>query len=172
MAETRTLLLLRHAKSSWADPAADDFDRPLNARGRGALRAIAGELARAPPPALVLCSAARRTRETLDGVAAALAGQPEIRIEPALYLADAATLERTVRDLPDAARCVLLVGHNPGLHELAEGLCGRGDSRLRRRLADKFPTGALAVIAFDGGWEQAVAGAGRLVEFVTPRDLA
>ena len=171
MAATRTLFLLRHAKSSWADPGMDDHDRPLNGRGRRAAQDIAGILAdMAPPPAIVLCSTARRTRETLDGIRPGLAGDPEVRFERRLYLADADVLAAAVRDLPDVP-AALLIGHNPGLHELACHLAGTGDPALRTRLAQHFPTGALAMIAFPGAWAAAVAGTGRLVSYLVPRDL-
>ncbi|WP_374443559.1 histidine phosphatase family protein [Stella sp.] len=171
MASSRTLLLLRHAKSSWADPGMDDFDRPLNGRGRRAVRAIARMLAEADArPALVLCSPARRTRETLEGVRPGLAGEPEVRFDRALYLADADRLGDIVRGLPDVAQA-MLVGHNPGLHDLARALAGAGDPALRRRLGDAFPTGALATIAFAGDWRDARDGTGRLVAYVAPREL-
>lgn len=171
MAATRTLLLLRHAKSSWGDPGLDDFDRPLNGRGRRAVGDIARVLADGKAaPALVLCSPARRTRETLDGVRPGLGGEPEVRFDRALYLAEADTLAEMVRTLPDVPSA-MFIGHNPGLHELAARLAGSGDAALRRRIAEHFPTGALATIAFTGEWRDARAGTGRLVAYTAPRDL-
>lgn len=170
-ATTRTLLLLRHAKSSWADPGMDDFDRPLNPRGKRAVADIAHLLTGMPAqPDLVLCSSARRTRETLDGVRSGLAGDPETRFDRSLYLADADHLARVVQALPDIG-CAMLIGHNPGLHELAVMLAGDGDHALRRRLAEHFPTGALAIVTFRGAWRTARPGSGHLAAFKVPRDL-
>ncbi|BBK36626.1 phosphohistidine phosphatase [Allostella sp. ATCC 35155] len=170
-APTRTLLLLRHAKSSWADPGIDDFDRPLNPRGRRAVGDVARVLAGMPTqPALVLCSPARRTRETLEGIRSGLAGQPETQFDRSLYLADPDHLARIVQGLPDIP-CAMLIGHNPGLHELAVMLAGDGDGGLRRRLAEQFPTGALAILTFQGEWRAAEPGSGHLAAFVVPRDL-
>lgn len=168
-APTRTLLLLRHAKSSWTDPGIDDFDRPLSPRGQRAAGDIARVLAgMATQPTLVICSAARRTRETLEGIRRGLTGRPETRFERSLYLADPDHLARVVRGLPDIG-CAMLIGHNPGLHELAVMLAG--DGGLRRRLAEHFPTGALAALTFRGEWRAAGPGSGHLAAFVVPRDL-
>lgn len=172
MASIRTLLLLRHAKSSWDDPAVDDFDRPLNARGRRAAQAIARELAQAAvEPEVILCSSARRTRETLDAVLPGLRRDHAVHVERRLYLADAGVLQVAVRELPAKADCALVIGHNPGLHDFADALCGAGDAAMRQRLSEKFPTGALATIEIAGPWARVAAGAGRLVGFVVPRDL-
>ncbi|MCC7274992.1 MAG: histidine phosphatase family protein [Alphaproteobacteria bacterium] len=168
---TRTLVLLRHAKSSWNDGAADDFDRPLAPRGREAARRLAADLCALVRPDLILCSTARRTRETLEPILAACSHDVQVRFERSLYLADAGSLLGVVRGLPATAGTALLVGHNPGMHELAAMLAGAGDPELRRRLEGKFPTGAMAIIEIAGPWSKAVAGAGRLVAYRTPREL-
>ena len=149
----------------------DDFDRPLNARGKRAVGDIASVLSGLPAqPELVLCSPARRARETLDGIRPGLTGKPETRFDRSLYLAAPDHLAGVVLALPDIA-CAMLIGHNPGLHELAVMLAGDGDRALRRRLAEHFPTGALAVLTFRGEWRNARPGSGHLAAFMVPRDL-
>jgi phosphohistidine phosphatase len=127
-----------------------------------------------PRPALVLCSPARRTRETLDRVAPHLDvdGGPEVRLESELYLAAPGALLACIRALDDAVPCVLLIGHNPGLHELACALAGTGAASARERMHGKFPTAALAVIAFETDhWSEVAPAGGRLVAFTRPKDL-
>ena len=174
-AAMRQLLLLRHAKSSWDDPALSDHARPLNARGRRAAAAIAEamrDLGLAPD--IVLVSSARRTLQTLEALTpfddAAL-------VEPmdALYLATWRRLLEAVQDVPETARSLLLIGHNPGMHELALALAGpaamaRGGPELQR-LAEGYPTGALAEFTIAGLWRQLEPGGGRLVRFIQPRDF-
>src|SRR5579875_859222 len=121
----RQLLLLRHAKSSWDEPHLSDHARPLNVRGRQAASAVAGEMRRLGlAPHLVLVSSSRRTLQTL----AALEpwGDPPPRVLPldTLYLAPAADILDALRKVPETARTVLVVGHNPGLHDLALLLAG------------------------------------------------
>ena len=167
-----TLLLLRHAKSGWDDPSLEDFDRPLSQRGRRAAQRLAGHVAdRGIIPGLVLCSPARRTRETLEPILAGLRPAPPVRLERNLYLASADAILERIRAVTETAACLLVIGHNPGLHELASALAGAGDARLRARLADKLPTGGLITLTLDAPWSKLVPGAGRLVAFVTPRDL-
>jgi phosphohistidine phosphatase len=166
----KRVYLLRHAKSSWADAALADHERPLNGRGRRAATAMCEQLrAEGIAPALVLCSTARRTRETLERIAPAL-GDAEIRTEDALYGASAATLLERLRRLPDEVESVLLIGHNPGLQELALRLARPAPAL--DPLTDKFPTGALAVLALAAGrWSECAPGTAELVAFARPRDL-
>lgn len=162
------LLLLRHAKSSWDDPSLADRDRPLAPRGRKAASRIARHLGeRDERPDLVLCSPATRTRQTLER----LSLDPSVRVEfnERLYAASAAALLALLRALPASAGTVLVVGHNPGLEELALELAVPGPHR--ERIAEKFPTGALATLAFDGAWAELARGACTLVDYVVPRDL-
>ena len=142
----RRLFLLRHAKSAWDDPALDDFDRPLNERGRNAAAAMAAFFNREGyRPDVVLCSPARRTRETL----AAFSGLPQPAFPPALYHASAETIIRLVED-GLASGSVLVVGHNPGMHNAVLRLLPN-DAPERPRLRAKFPTGALAVFDASAG---------------------
>jgi phosphohistidine phosphatase len=170
----RTLLLLRHAKSSWDDPELDDHERPLNKRGtRDAshMGELIGERGLAPDA--VLCSDAVRTRATLTLVLAAAGARPaRIQIQPRLYLAEPPAIIELVRALPAECQRCLVVGHNPGIHALALGLTGSGERKALAALAIKFPTGGLAVIDLDvEGWGDVRPGAGALRLFTSPKDL-
>jgi len=165
MAEDRRLLLLRHAKSSWDDPALADHDRPLAARGRRAATAIGEYLRRERVEiALVLCSSARRARETVDLVAPS----GEIRLERELYGASADGLLERVRRVSDTCGVVMLVGHQPAMQDLTLDLVGDAGELAGR----KFPTGALAVLGVTGGWGALRSGGAQLDAFIRPRELS
>jgi phosphohistidine phosphatase len=168
----KSLTLLRHAKSGWDDPVSRDFDRPLNPRGRKAARTVAREMkAQGLAFDLVLASPARRVVETLDEVAAAY-GAIGAGFDQRLYLASTATLMEIVRATADSVERLLLVGHNPGLEELALCLSGRDEGGLRGEVEVKYPTGTVAEIALPvERWTEVSEGAGRLVRFIRPRDL-
>jgi len=168
----RRLTLLRHAKSSWDNPAADDHERPLNGRGRRAGRILARYFAERPAPDLILCSDSARTRETLSFVAEAFASPPETSFERGLYLATARGLLARLTEIPDETKDVLLIGHNPGLHELAAVLALHAAQRLRGALDRKFPTGAVATYEFTGPWRELASAGPRLTHFTTPSELA
>jgi phosphohistidine phosphatase len=170
----KTLYLLRHAKSSWKQDVLDDFDRPLNKRGRAAAVAIGRFLAEGGMlPSQVLCSSARRTRETLERLQEVLATPLPARFEKGLYLADAPSLLRRVKRLNDSLASVMLVGHNPGLEHLALLVAAEGDETLRRELAAKFPTGGLAILeASVERWADLKPACARITVFVRARDLA
>ena len=162
----RHLYVLRHAKSSWDEPDLADRDRPLAPRGRKAAARIAEHLEReAIAPALVLCSGALRTRQTLAALLPVLGGDVEIRLEEGLYGAGADQVLTRVRETRNAVTSVLVIGHNPTLHELAFFLTGRVDE------LDHFPTGALASLAFEGSWAELGEGGAELESFVVPREL-
>lgn len=169
------LLLLRHAKSDWKDTSLGDFERPLAGRGRRAAPRMGEYLqARGLQPDLVLCSSARRARETLELVLTALASAPEISYLKTLYLAPPSRLLDILRrQSPENGR-ILLIGHNPGLERLALGLArttaGQDDSAAARRMAEKFPTAALARLRIPA-WDSLGREPAELVEFVRPRDL-
>jgi phosphohistidine phosphatase len=166
----RRLLLLRHAKSSWDEPALADHDRPLAPRGRRASKLIAKHLRdEGPSLDLVLCSSSRRTRETLERILPALAEEPAVEIEAGIYAASAHELLERLRAVDQEVNTVLLIGHNPGIEELALELAAAGDGldEIRR----KFPTGALATLTFEGGWDELGHAGARLTEFVTPKQL-
>jgi phosphohistidine phosphatase len=162
----KRLFLLRHAKSSWEDPQLADHDRPLASRGRRAAKLMAEHLRRAGiRPPLVLCSSARRARETLDE----LAVEGEIRIEHELYGASPGELLERLQGVPDAVESAMLIGHNPAIQSLAVGLAG-GGAQLTR-VERKFPTGALATLRFTGDWPELKPGCAELVAFVRPKQL-
>ena len=164
------MLLLRHAKSAWDDPSLDDHTRPLAPRGQKAAKRLREYVADLPVrPDVVLCSSAVRTVQTLDAIRPVLGRKVDVRIEDGLYLADEDTWLRRLRQLDDGVAGAMLVGHNPGLEDLAATLVGSGDRQRRDHLNAKFPTGALASISFRGGWSDLAAGAGRLDAFFVPR---
>jgi phosphohistidine phosphatase len=168
------LMLLRHAKSSLADAGQEDSDRPLNPRGQHAATAVGRYMAsHSLVPQLVLCSPARRTRETWGLVAGELKASPAILFVDEIYdFGDGKALVDCLRRKAGAAQPVLLVGHNPSIGRLAQNLVGKGDKKLRERLERKYPTAALAVISFDlDNWRSLTAGAGTLRHFVTPKDI-
>jgi phosphohistidine phosphatase len=169
-----TLSLLRHAKSSWDDPGLDDIDRPLAERGKKAAPRMGAYMAEhGIAPDLILSSPSVRTRQTLDLVLPKLASTPPVTLEDGLYLATALALLKRVRKLKPSVRHVMVVGHDPGLHDLAVELAGSGDPADLQALAAKFPTAGLAVIVFEASaWQGVEPGAGRLVLFMTPRRLA
>lgn len=170
----RQLLLLRHAKSSWDDASMPDRDRPLNARGRRSAAAMRGAmLDLGLVPDVVLVSTARRTMETLEALEP-WDDMPLIDPMDSLYLADPMQLIAALHGVAETVRSVLLIGHNPGMHELALSLVGhqamqQGDNE--RALAAGFPTGALAEFVVAGSWWDLREGGGRLVRFLTPRML-
>jgi phosphohistidine phosphatase len=174
-----TLTLLRHAKSSWDDPALDDYDRPLAKRGKKAAPEVGAALAAMGlRPDLVICSGAVRARATLDLVLAKLgAPVPEVVFDDSVYLATPETLLARLNrigpsETGETPRSVMLVGHNPGLEELALLLAGSGAADDTARMTEKFPTAAVAVIGFNAdNWALIAPGLGRLEHFLTPKQL-
>ncbi|MBX6767935.1 MAG: histidine phosphatase family protein [Actinomadura rubrobrunea] len=153
-----TLLVLRHAKAV-PGGGTPDIERALAGRGRRDAAAAGAWLREnGLTPDLVLCSPAVRTRETLE----LLEVPAEVRYEPQIYDNDADALLTLVRETDDDVRSVLLVGHNPSVHQLVHDLTGAAP--------DSFPTCALAVIEWEGGWSDAWHGAGTLVTYRTPKD--
>lgn len=167
----KILTLLRHAKSTWDDPVARDFDRPLNRRGRKAAHAIGAEMRRLGLSFdAVIASPAVRVKETLTEVEAGYGSRLGAASEQRLYLASTDTLLEIVRGADDSAGRLLLVGHNPGLESLAIELTRGGT--LREEAAIKYPTATLAEIELPAAsWRAVEAGTGRLARFIRPRDL-
>jgi phosphohistidine phosphatase len=166
----KRLHLLRHAKSSWDDPALADHDRPLAPRGRRAAEAMAQHLRNEGiAPELVLCSPSARTRQTLTAIAPGLGENADVRIESELYAASAATLLEVLHELPDEVSSVMLIAHNPGIQDLAVSLAGGGPAIERMR--SKFPTAALATLELDVSWSELTPEGAELVGFVKPKDL-
>jgi phosphohistidine phosphatase len=170
---SRRLVLLRHAKSAWPDVA--DIERPLGKRGqRDAPRAgrwlrQAGYL-----PDLVVCSTSRRTRETWQLAAAELGASPSVRFEPRVYGAGTAELLDLIRETPDEVETLQVVGHEPAMHELtlllASAVANGSDPAALDRVRLKFPTAAISVLRFAGGWSGLGPSGAELADFVVPAD--
>jgi phosphohistidine phosphatase len=168
-----TLAILRHAKSDWNAPVDDDFDRPLNARGLNAAPLAGQAIAHIGlKPTLILCSSAKRTRETLDLALPEMQLAPHIEIvtDDKLYLASFMTLIEVLRGTRDVHECILIIGHNPGLHELAVALAGKGETAALTALQDNLPTAALVAMELKRShWRDVRSGDGRLTAFWTPK---
>jgi phosphohistidine phosphatase len=171
----RRLMLLRHAKTEHDAPSGRDQDRRLDNRGRHDAAEIGGWIGRHPPfPDLVLVSHAIRAHQTWEVAWEAmreLVAEPQVELMPELYGADSAELLRIIRTATEAdPQRLLLVGHNPGMHELALALAG--DAAGRETLADNLPTSGLAIFDFEiDDWADVAFRRGRLVEFVSPKLL-
>jgi len=167
MSGSRRLILLRHAKSDWPD--VPDRDRPLAKRGRRDAPVVGRWLRdQGYLPDTVICSAARRTRQTWELVAPELGGSPSVTFERRAYAASAMSLLYLVRELPATSWTALLIGHNPGVAELATSLAqppDHDDAPIR------FPTAAVAVLDVSGDWAGLSAGQARLLDYTTPADL-
>jgi phosphohistidine phosphatase len=165
-----TLYLLRHAKSSWSNPTLPDHERPLAPRGLRDAKRIAKHLRRLEVrPALVLCSSATRTRETFGLIQPAL-GDASVQVEEELYAASSDALLERLRAVPDEVGSLLLIGHNPGLYDLALLLASTGAER--DRLEAKFPTAGFATLAvWRSPWSRLSEGDADLVAYVVPKQL-
>jgi phosphohistidine phosphatase len=162
----KRLHILRHAKSSWDDPDLADHERPLAPRGeKAALRIAEHVRSEGIAPELVLCSTALRARQTLAALLPVLSADVDIRLEEALYGAGAEAVLVRLRRVDDAVGSVLVIGHNPTLHELVLALTGRED------MLERFPTGALASMTFTTPWTDLAEGSAELAAFVVPREL-
>lgn len=169
----KTVLLLRHAKSSWDHPGLEDFRRPLAPRGQKAATRMGRYMAEERlSPDRVLCSGALRAVQTWDRIAEELEEEisPEIRDD--IYHASSDSLIRLLRTLPGSCGSILLVGHNPTFQSLALRLSGSGRPEALEALRKKYPTGALAVLEFPlDSWRGVADGGGELRAFVRPKDL-
>ena len=167
----KRLTLLRHAKSSWSDPVLRDFDRPLNARGRRAARAMGREMReRGLAFDRVLASPAARVVETLRDVGETYGHELHPEYDRRIYLASVEVLLELIHGTEDEASDLLIVGHNPGLERLALVLSQAG--ALRSEIEVKYPTGTLVQIAFPvDSWADVAADGGTIACFTRPRDL-
>ena len=168
----RRLMLLRHAKTERAEPNQRDRDRKLVKRGRSDAETIAAYMADHDLiPDLALVSSARRTQETWDIIANGLRKAPRHIDEERIYNASNDALMRLIGET-HGARSLLIIGHNPGLHDVALNLVASGDIAMRERLSEKLPTSGLVIIdfAFDA-WTKLHPKSGRLEHFITPRLL-
>lgn len=173
----KRLFLLRHGKAEPQVDGGDDHARRLTARGIRDSEAMGAWLtAQGYKPAMLLCSSSARTRETLSEMLKGLGGNPPVTFMDGMYLASAGKLLGFIQDAPNGADSVLLVGHNPGMEELAtrlttEKLSGKARSWLDA-LEEKFPTAALAILEFDvAHWSDVKPGEGALKAFLRPKDL-
>ena len=168
----KTVLLLRHAKSSWDNPLLGDFERPLAPRGRKAAPRMGRFMARnGLVPDRVLCSGARRAVETL-GLASEDWQEVQVETLDEIYHASPSSLLQLIRALPQGEESVLLVGHNPTFEELASRLAGSGKEEALEALSQKYPTGALAILDFHvGTWAELEPGKGFLRDFIRPKTL-
>ena len=179
MPAAKQLFVLRHAKSSWDDPALEDHERPLAPRGLRAVKLLREHMRETGiRPQQVLCSSARRTRETLDGVSPG----GEAIIAPGLYAASCTEMIERLREVPEEIASVMVVGHNPALQMLVLRLAGddgavgshpseQPDGSDLAEVKYKFPTGALATLTFACAWRDLAPSCANLVAYVRPRAL-
>ncbi|MFF3603607.1 SixA phosphatase family protein [Streptomyces sp. NPDC002463] len=164
----RRIVLLRHAKADW--PETSDHERPLADRGRKDAPVAGRRLADSGIAFdLALCSTAARTRETWKLAVHEFAHRPKTVYEERMYEASLGELIALVNETPDTVENLLLIGHNPGMHALADALAGESEGDLLPRMnRSGFPTAAFAVVTFDGTWKSVEHGVGKLVDFWTP----
>lgn len=160
----KTLLLLRHAKSSWKDQSIADFERPLNDRGRKAAELVGGFIAKQDVTIdLIISSPAVRARQTIELVLRAARRSTELRFDQRVYEASPARLLEITSQIEDDRKSVLLVGHNPGMEELLTLLVG---------VEMHMPTASLAkVVLSSKKWDKILAEKGVLESFVRAREL-
>lgn len=169
---TRHLHLLRHAEAASPSARPLDHERPLTPRGRRVGAALADHLRSASvAPELVLSSSALRARETLDAIRPGLPADVEVAFDDGVYEAATSTLLARIQALPDDVRCVLVIGHNPAVGQLATSLAADGDTDGLERMTTGYPAGALASLTLEAAWWQLEPGAAALTGFVTPADL-
>jgi len=170
----RRLLLLRHAKSERAGPGDRDHDRMLTARGREDAPKIGAYIVHhGLIPQRVIVSTAARARATCELVAVGFGASPSVVNDKRLYEASPQAILKIIQECKPEVHTLMIVGHNPGLQELAILLIASGNLEARQRLNEKFPTAGLLVIDFAlDDWARVHAHAGRLDHFVSPRSLA
>ncbi|MEV6418659.1 histidine phosphatase family protein [Streptomyces sp. NPDC051662] len=170
-AETaRRIVLLRHAKADWPDVS--DHERPLADRGRADASVAGRRLAETGISVdLALCSTSLRTRETWKLAVQELPQRPRTVYEDRVYDAGLGELIALLNETPDEVNDLLLVGHNPGMHALADALSGEGEGgTIARMTRTGFPTASFAVIVLNGSWKSVEHGVGKLVDFWSPHD--
>ncbi|GAA0903243.1 histidine phosphatase family protein [Streptomyces thermoalcalitolerans] len=170
VAEPRRIALFRHAKADW--PPVADHERPLSERGRQDAPAAGRKLADTGIPFdMALCSTATRTRETWKLAVHALPQRPKTVYEERIYEASPGELITLLNETPDDVRNLILVGHNPGIHGLAEVLCGSAEGDARERMNRRgFPAAAFALVSFDGSWKTLEPGVATLLDYWAPSE--
>jgi len=165
------LHLLRHAKSD-REGGVEDRERPLSRRGREAARLVGESLPSVLGALdLVLCSPSLRTKETAKLVLASFAPAPPVRFEEVLYLAGCAALMRRLSQIDESTGSVMVIGHNPGLHELALALAASDSPRYRSLTSGKFPTAVRVSFTIDGAWAAIARSRHKLTDYVTAKSL-
>ncbi|GAV41946.1 SixA phosphatase family protein [Streptomyces acidiscabies] len=166
--EPRKIVLLRHAKADWND--GDDHERPLAERGRKDAPVAGRRLTDAGFSFdLALCSTAVRTRETWKLAVGELPERPKTVYEERVYEASLGELIAVLNETPDDVRSLILIGHNPGVHALADALAGGAEGDLLAKMnRTGFPTSAFAALTFEGSWKSVEHGVGKLVDFWAP----
>lgn len=182
----KTLLVYRHAKSDWGDSSLEDYDRPLNSRGRMAAPLMGRFFAEQQIfPDLVLCSTAARAQQTLlltmesllearcdAGIEKPKDWPCAVKYDRGLYLSSPDEILSILRLQDDSASSILVIAHNPGLQKLIARLCESAEDGLEKKLAEKFPTAALASIALPAErWKDLRFGSGTLQRLVYPREI-
>jgi len=169
----KRLCLMRHAKSDWNQPETEDSQRTLNGRGVKSAAFLAEFIVdKGWTPDHALCSTAVRARSTIKPLAEKLEGRCAVDYRDDLYMAMPGTLLDALHGLDDTNETVLIVAHNPGLEMLAVALADEGSKDISARMADHYPTGALAVFQFDADkWTDIKEGTGRVVFYGKPREL-
>ena len=168
-----TLMLLRHAKSSWTQIGSTDYERPLNERGMQTAPLIGRYMAEHDlAPAQIYSSPAKRAKTTAQLALAQMPNAPEPTYDQALYDGGPESLFNTITSTPDSLNPVLVVGHNPTIHALSLSLCRTGNETAFQALSTKYPTGGLAIIDFNAqDWHEVTGGSGTLRDFILPRTL-
>ena len=168
----KRLHILRHAKSSWAEPGLQDFDRVLNKRGQWQLQALSKWFETAPfKPQHVLCSAARRTLDTFEGIAAAL-DHPKLQTERLLYNGGTDDYLDILSAIDDSVQSLMLIGHNPTCDDLARYLTKPSSPAAQKLMERHFGTATMAIFDFDGsGWDNLAAASCSLVQLLRPKEL-
>ncbi|MET8565475.1 histidine phosphatase family protein [Streptomyces flaveolus] len=170
VAEPRRIVLFRHAKADW--PQVPDHERPLAERGRTDAAVAGRKLADTGITFdLALCSTATRTRETWKLAVHELSHRPKTVYEERVYEASPGELIAVLNEVPDEVRNVILIGHNPGVHGLADILAGAAEDDARERMERRgFPAAAFALLSFDGPWKAVEPGTATLVDYWAPSE--
>ena len=166
----KTLYILRHAKAEVGSATQDDFDRALVLRGLLDAAALAAHMAqRGVMPQLIWCSSALRTRQTLSAMQENFTAPRPAEYHDKLYNASAGEMLALLSSAPDDVASLMVIAHNPGVHQLALKLAKTGDEKKLDTLAIKYPTCSLTVVEFtNAAWCDLAVSAGTLVDFITP----
>ena len=169
----KQLAIFRHAKSDWGNPGQTDFERPLNKRGRKAAKKVGRELRnRGLSFDEIVSSPAARARETVERFCLGFEHAISVRFEPTIYLASTGTLIGLINGLADEANAVMIVGHNPGFHDIVLRMTKPDEHCLRERVVANFPTGAFALVDFPvDRWADVEPSTGEIRQVVFPREL-